>query len=216
MKLKKNRSTRVVLFSIAFPLLMFPTLGCKSSSRDRFAALQNQVDQSITPDSIRPVIASDGTVPESTVVGSDEVALVSTDMPMDQVSANTLAHASITQSTKPPATDLAMNKVPTLHTLQSGEDITDMIKGAPGTVLVDFYADWCGPCKTQGKVLHKVEEFAAQNQARIIKVDVDAHKALAKQLDVTTLPTLLVIKDGKVVDRKVGLNQEPQIRKMLQ
>lgn len=90
-----------------------------------------------------------------------------------------------------------------------------MIDSAPGTVLVDFYATWCGPCKTQGKILHRVEDFAAQNQARIIKVDVDQHKSLAKQLDVSTLPTLVVIKDGKVVDRRVGLNQESEIRKML-
>lgn len=109
----------------------------------------------------------------------------------------------------------AVKTIP-LRTLGSSDDFEQIIQTAPGTVLVDFYADWCGPCRKQGKVLHSLESFAAANQAQIIKVDVDQHKAIAKKFDVSSLPTLVVIKNGKVVDQKVGLTNESRLRTMMQ
>ena len=187
-------------------LMVTITSGCKSANRDRgYAAAEQEVDQSVTPESLQPTV-TEGLASEQPAA-EQNVSLVSTELAANSTVDKSISHATMPTKSEP--------TFPTLHTLKSGESITKMIDSAPGTVLVDFYATWCGPCKTQGKILHRVEDFAAQNQARIIKVDVDQHKSLAKQLDVSTLPTLVVIKDGKVVDRRVGLNQESEIRKML-
>jgi len=70
-------------------------------------------------------------------------------------------------------------------------------------VLVDFYADWCGPCRVQGPI---VDELAGEYEGRaeIGKVDVDAQPELAGRYHVHSIPTLLVFKDGEVVDKIVG------------
>ena len=139
----------------------------------------------------------DVTADESTQAEPTEIALVSSEAGEDSVRT-------------------ASASAPVMRTLQSGENLIEIVESAPGTVLVDFYADWCGPCQIQGKVLHAEESFAAKQGAQIIKVDVDQHKSLASQFQVESLPTLLVIKNGKVVDRQMGLQKASAIRQMLQ
>ena len=104
---------------------------------------------------------------------------------------------------------------PTMRTLAAGEDLMAAVESAPGPVLVDFYADWCGPCRTQGKVLHELESFAAANRAQIIKVDIEKHPVLAKQFQVASLPTLMVIKNGEITAREMGLKRAEEVRNLL-
>ena len=70
-------------------------------------------------------------------------------------------------------------------------------------VLVDFWAEWCGPCRM---VLPMVEEIALElaGQAKVCKINVDESPDLAAQFDVASIPTLLVFKNGQVVDQMVG------------
>jgi thioredoxin 1 len=70
-------------------------------------------------------------------------------------------------------------------------------------VLVDFWAVWCGPCKMIAPV---VEELAAEyeNKLKVCKVDVDNHQQIAMQFGIRSIPTLLVFKEGKVVEQIVG------------
>jgi len=72
-----------------------------------------------------------------------------------------------------------------------------------GTTLVDFYADWCGPCKMLSPILESVADTLS-GQANIVKVDVDSSPNLAKRFNVKSIPTLIVIENGKVVNRKIG------------
>ena len=79
----------------------------------------------------------------------------------------------------------------------------DVINAAT-PVLVDFYADWCGPCKLMTPTLEAVaQEFSGQLD--VIKVDVDQQQALARQFDVRGIPTLVLFKDGAPVETVVGL-----------
>jgi thioredoxin 1 len=70
-------------------------------------------------------------------------------------------------------------------------------------VLVDFWAEWCGPCRM---VLPIVEEIAAElaGKAKVCKINVDDAPDLASQFDVASIPTLLIFKNGQVVDQMVG------------
>ena len=72
------------------------------------------------------------------------------------------------------------------------------------TVLLDFYADWCGPCRMLGPV---IEQLAGQyeGKAEIGKVDVDEQGELAMRYGVMSIPTVIFFKDGKEIDRKVGV-----------
>ena len=70
-----------------------------------------------------------------------------------------------------------------------------------GNVVVDFYADWCGPCKMLGAVLEKV---APEYDFDILKIDIDENPQLAESYEVMVVPTLLFIKDGEVVGRESG------------
>lgn len=83
------------------------------------------------------------------------------------------------------------------------ERIQDLImQNTP--VLVDFYAEWCGPCKTMKPVLEDVKR-AVGDRARILKVDVDRNRPLASQLNIQAVPTLVLYKQGQVVWRQSGV-----------
>jgi thioredoxin 1 len=90
--------------------------------------------------------------------------------------------------------------------LRNDDDLFDIVDTASGVVLIDFYADWCGPCRKQSSVLKDLEQTAIRKNASIIKIDVDQHQKLAKAFKVSSLPTLLVVKDGKILERRKGLS----------
>jgi thioredoxin 1 len=102
-----------------------------------------------------------------------------------------------------------------LRTLESGDDLNAILDSTSGVVLLDFYADWCGPCKKQAAVLHQVEQFASEVNAQIIKINVEEHADLKKRFRVSSLPTLLAVKDGEVLDKSIGLTDRDEIKAML-
>ncbi len=80
-------------------------------------------------------------------------------------------------------------------------------------VLLDFYAEWCGPCKSIAPV---VEEIASQRKdIKVCKVNVDENVSLAEKYSVESIPTLMVIKNGKVVNKVVGAVLKATIEQML-
>lgn len=83
-----------------------------------------------------------------------------------------------------------------------------------GVTLVDFYAPWCGPCKIQ---LPIIEELAGEwtGKAQIAKVNVDEQQELASQYGVMSIPTLILFKDGKMVDTMVGLQSKAHLSQKL-
>jgi thioredoxin 1 len=88
--------------------------------------------------------------------------------------------------------------------LSDVDDFDDLV-AAHDVVLVDFYADWCGPCQMMEPA---VEAVAAETDAAVVKVDVDVHQSLAADYGVQGIPTLLVFADGEIADRMVGAQAE--------
>jgi thioredoxin 1 len=80
-------------------------------------------------------------------------------------------------------------------------------------VLVDFYADWCGPCRALGPVLEELAQVTPN--AKIVKVNVDDSPQLAAKYGVSSIPNLLVFKDGQIVDQQVGLASKKQLKALL-
>lgn len=78
-----------------------------------------------------------------------------------------------------------------------------------GVTLVDFYADWCSPCKVLAPIIEEVanEEIGA----KICKVNINNSEECAKKYSIMTIPTMLIFKDGKVVDRKTGVLEKKEI-----
>ncbi|TWU43243.1 Thioredoxin [Novipirellula aureliae] len=105
---------------------------------------------------------------------------------------------------------------PSLIDLPASSDLDEAIATASGTIILDFYADWCGPCRSQGKILRDLESTAAQKQALIVKVNVDQHPELAEQLQVSALPTLMVVKNGQLVHRQTGMASKKDLVNWMQ
>ena len=85
-----------------------------------------------------------------------------------------------------------------------GSDFKDLIQER---VLVDFYANWCGPCKMLGPVLEKVSD-----EIKIIKVNVDNNQDLAREYGVMSIPCVILFDKGSEVKRSVGFLPEPKLR----
>ncbi len=80
-------------------------------------------------------------------------------------------------------------------------------------VLLDFWASWCGPCKSLSPV---IDEIAKEHpEIKVCKVNIDEEQELAEQFNIMSIPTLLIVKDSKVVNQSVGLRTKNQILELL-
>lgn len=91
----------------------------------------------------------------------------------------------------------------------------EMLSGSDVPVLVDFYAEWCGPCQMMGPILDQVNAQLS-NRLRIVKIDTEKYEHLASQYQIQALPTLVLFKQGQPVDRIEGVVQAPQLIQHLQ
>lgn len=82
-----------------------------------------------------------------------------------------------------------------------------------GTVLVDFYADWCGPCKMQGPIVEQLAEERAD--VKFCKLNVDEVMPVAMELGITSIPTIMVVKNGEITFKEPGLMQKAQLEALL-
>jgi thioredoxin 1 len=89
------------------------------------------------------------------------------------------------------------------------------IVNAKGVAIVDFWAEWCGPCKMLGPTIDALaDEYAGK--AKIYKLNVDDNPEAGQQLGIKGIPTVIVFKDGKIVDRLVGLQPKEVLSQAIQ
>jgi thioredoxin 1 len=81
-------------------------------------------------------------------------------------------------------------------------------------VLVDFWAEWCGPCRMMGPTIDQVATDYA-GKVKVGKLDVDSNQQTAYRYGIRGIPTLLLFKDGEIVEQKVGAISKPEFQKML-
>lgn len=86
---------------------------------------------------------------------------------------------------------------------------------AKGVTLVDFHADWCGPCRMMSPIIDEIAEQLS-GKVKVGKLDIDASQKTTATLQVTSIPTVILFKDGKEVNRVVGLRDADTLKKMIQ
>ncbi len=99
-------------------------------------------------------------------------------------------------------------------TTLSTSTFDEVINSASEAVVVDFWAEWCGPCKMIAPILEEIASDHA-DQLKIAKLNVDNHPDLAQRFNVMSIPTLIVFKDGAVQKRLVGAKGKAQLVKEL-
>lgn len=100
-----------------------------------------------------------------------------------------------------------------MSVLKVTKDNFNEVKNSDKTVLLDFYADWCGPCRMVGPI---IEEIAEENPQYLVgKINVDEQQELAQQFSVMSIPTLVVLRNGEVVSKSMGARPKAQILSLL-
>lgn len=90
------------------------------------------------------------------------------------------------------------------------ENFDNEVKSHNGIVVVDFFANWCGPCRKLAPILEEVESELA-SKVKFAKINTDENLEMAKQYQVSGLPTLMIFKNGEAVERLVGLMPKSSI-----
>lgn len=95
------------------------------------------------------------------------------------------------------------------------ETFHELISSSDVPVIVDFFAEWCGPCKAMAPILKQVKDIQG-DKVRIIKVDVDKNNALAMKYSIQSVPTLMIFKNGKQMWRQSGVINAGELNKIVE
>ena len=96
------------------------------------------------------------------------------------------------------------------------QNFQNEVEQSRGLVLVDFYADWCGPCKLMGPVIEElVEDYKGKEGIKIGKLNVDESSVTAQKYNIMSIPTLILFKDGKQAEQLVGHKSKEELKEII-
>ena len=98
-------------------------------------------------------------------------------------------------------------------TMLTNENFDSEVMNADKTVLVDFYADWCGPCKMQSPIVDEID--GERDDVKVCKINIDQQPELAMRFGVMSIPTIMVVKNGETTFKVPGLMQKRDLLKLL-
>lgn len=93
------------------------------------------------------------------------------------------------------------------------EEFVEKVINSPNIVVVDFFADWCGPCKMLSPILEKLS--TVNSDVEFYKINIDENPSLADEFEVQSIPNIVIIKNGQAVDRSIGFKSEQQIQEII-
>lgn len=93
------------------------------------------------------------------------------------------------------------------------EEFAEKVINSPNTVVVDFFADWCGPCKMLSPVLEKLD--AMNPDVDFYKVNIDENPSLADEFEIRSIPNVVIFKNGQAADRSIGFVSEQQLQEII-
>ena len=93
------------------------------------------------------------------------------------------------------------------------EEFAEKVINSPNTVVVDFFADWCGPCKMLSPVLERLD--AMNPDVDFYKVNIDENPSLADEFEVRSIPNVVIFKNGQAADRSIGFVSEQQLQEII-
>ncbi len=93
------------------------------------------------------------------------------------------------------------------------KNFDDEVLKSEKTVILDFYADWCGPCKMQSPIIDKIAE--ERQDIKVGKINVDENQGLAEKYGIMSIPTIIIMKDGESVKQFIGLTPKKTIEESL-
>ena len=105
-------------------------------------------------------------------------------------------------------------KITLLSDNQTIESLSESLNGK--NIILDFYADWCGPCKTLTKTLTRLTGDKSLENVHVIKVNVEKHNSIAQEFNVRAMPTLVFLKKGKGILTKVGAPSETVFKELIE
>ena len=98
----------------------------------------------------------------------------------------------------------------------TNENFKQEVEDFDGVVLVDFFAEWCGPCRTLGPVIEElVKEYENDNKVKIFKLNIDEEAELAERFEVMSIPTLILFKNGEKIEQTTGAKSKEELKELI-
>lgn len=93
------------------------------------------------------------------------------------------------------------------------EEFVEKVINSPNIVVVDFFADWCGPCKMLSPILEKLS--TVNSAVEFYKINIDENPAISDEFEVQSIPNIVIFKNGQAVDRSIGFKSEQQLQEII-